>query len=85
MPCSSDAVLRLDKQFPDLARKPHAEYVPRLFAAINERWNDTPKGEIERFPASAQCCPSRSATAAKSHRLPSGAAISSPSCRRPRP
>jgi len=40
-----DAALRLGKDLPDPARQPHAEYVTRLFIAVNERWTDPSIGE----------------------------------------
>jgi len=42
-----DVVTRLGAKFPDLARQPHVDYVPQLFAAVTARWNEAAQAELE--------------------------------------
>jgi hypothetical protein len=47
-----DVVMRLGAEISDLARQPHAEFAPRLFAAIVEHWRMTVQADNEGISSS---------------------------------
>src|SRR5437660_1177068 len=48
-----EVVDRLRQHDSERARQPHAEYVPRFFAAIQEQWTEARAGQGERLLAAS--------------------------------